>query len=191
MWLFKKKQLLPKEKIERKLPLVLVHKFDTGEVLYSYRPEDWHLICYYHEHLIKEYGNYLALYTKTKEAVNLSLDEIIKASNEIMNTKDIITNASNINKIAEYLKNQSQSLSKGESELKEILFCMFFILGDEPELTYNEHFNKRKLELINSNPSLKANLFFYLDETTRTIASSFNLSTKDALKEINLLSHFL
>ena len=143
------------------------------------------------EHLIKEYGNYLALYTKTKEAVNLSLDEIIKASNEILNTKDIITNASNINKIAEYLKNQPQSLTKGESELKEILFCMFFILGDEPELTYNEHFNKRKLELINSNPALKTNLFFYLDETTRTIANSFNLSTKDALTEINLLSHFL
>lgn len=191
MWLFKKKQLLPKEKIERKLPLVLVHKFDTGEELYSYRPEDWHLICYYHEHLIKEYGNYLAQYSMTKEVVNLSLDEIIKASNEILNTKDIITNATNINKIAEYLKNQSQSLYKGESELKEILFCMFFILGDEPELTYNEHFNKRKIELINSNPALKANLFFYLDETTQTIANSFNLNTKDALREINLLSRFL
>lgn len=183
----KPKPQYSQQQIQRKVPLQLVYEFPTGEKLYTYRPEDLHLVCYHHEHFIKEWMNYIALYSVTKETVMASLDQIEACLDEIVERTAVGTNAAKAKTVMQFLRAQPIELAKAEQGLKEAMFCMFYILEDEPELTYNEFFNARKLELLSTVPLLKSEVFFWLGKITKDYLPTFEQNTRAHLQHLNAL----
>lgn len=149
-----KSKLFPK-KPTGSLPVDHVYTFETGERLYTYKPEDYQKIHSRYYKGVQEASNYIQTFLMTKESWRLSVKKAIEniefaltAKVEKSRTKaltDVLMMLNDFERKASGLKNADQALA-------EELFCMFYLIDDERATGYSEKHNARKIDLLQSDP---------------------------------------
>ena len=141
------------------LPLELVYTFTTGEKLFTYRSEDVSKISSRYYRAIQECVNYITTFGVTKDqwksATQLMKDRIEDAIEKGTHVKCLM----DINTSIDYFNKQIEDNRNASQVILEELFCMFFVLEQESETGYQESFNKKKKELLNSCDEVQRDFF--------------------------------
>lgn len=159
----KKKEVKP---YERKLPLIHVDTFPSGEKIYTYRTEDLHHISFRHYQAISEINAYLSAFGQLpyewKIALKESKDEVFRG---LSNPKKAHEALHEIGKRIDHFETLTQGLRDTNTELEDEMLCMFYVLENENELGHDRIMNEKKKELFRQNPSMRA---FFLSNLPKT-----------------------
>lgn len=173
--------------INRKLPLIFVHRFPNGESLYTYRPEDYTEIAYRHYEQITELQRYIQAFGLTPFEFNAGLEQLREQSKAALDGKDKTEAILQTIRFCDHFQKRAKELKTNLEALNEMTFCMFYVLEDEPPCTWSPVHNERKLQLLKENPDVRAFFFTIL----QSFSSSFShMSAKDTaalLKELEQL----
>ena len=164
-----------RKKIQKvKEGMILAHTFKSGERLWTYREDKIQFVCIAHENQTNEYKNFLMVLNQSLHESKILASKIVQNMENILNGDDRVKNATETITLVNYQLSLPRKITEIENELKEVLFCMFFVTDDEVPYTYNEFENAKKIRLLNENLEQKAKFFFALTDTARALITTFN-----------------
>ena len=164
-----------RKKIQKvKEGMILAHTFKSGERLWTYPEDKIQFVCIAHENQTNEYKNFLMVLNQSLHESKILASKIVQNMENILNGEDRVKNATETITLVNYQLSLPRKITEIENELKEVLFCMFFVTDDEVPYTYNEFENAKKIRLLNENLEQKAKFFFALTDTARALIDTFN-----------------
>ena len=164
-----------RKKIQKvKEGMILAHTFKSGERLWTYPEDKIQFVCIAHENQTNEYKNFLMVLNQSLHESKILASKIVQNMENILNGEDRVKNATETITLVNYQLSLPRKITEIENELKEVLFCMFFVTDDEVPYTYNEFENAKKIRLLNENLEQKAKFFFALTDTARALITTFN-----------------
>ena len=164
-----------RKKIQKvKEGMILAHTFKSGERLWTYPEDKIQFVCIAHENQTNEYKNFLMVLNQSLHESKILASKIVQNMENILNGEDRVKNATETITLVNYQLSLPRKITEIENELKEVLFCMFFVTDDEVPYTYNEFENAKKIRLLNENLEQKAKFFFALTDTARALIVTFN-----------------
>ena len=170
----------------RELPLVFVHQFKTGEKIFTYRQEDWGKVSSRYYRNIQEATNYLQTFALTKneweKAIFACKDIILSVMDASVESKNKAL--MDINSTFDYFVTKTTGLKNANETILELMYCMFYVLEDERETGYSEVNNKRKLELLNSEPEMRD---FFLSSLKNVSQGLLPTTREDTLALLNMM----
>ena len=173
-----------RKKDSRKIPLIHVHTFKSGEKLYTYSKEYYGSIASRHYYALNEALNYITMYGADKKTVEKFFDTILDKNKQVISGINILDNALSINTLIEFQKSYIFGKTSLQLKYQEMLFCMFYLLEDEIEGGYSDVFNEKKLSLINKDQEMR-DVFF---SSVQTIAKDLDIileqNTEQMIKDI-------
>ena len=164
-----------RKKIQKvKEGMVLAHTFKSGERLWTYPEDKIQFVCIAHENQTNEYKNILMVLNQSLHESKILASKIVQNMENILSGDNVVKNATETITLVNYQLSLPRKITEIENELKEVLFCMFFVTDDEVPYTYNEFENAKKIRLLNENLEQKAKFFFALTDTARALIDTFN-----------------
>ena len=164
-----------RKKIQKvKEGMVLAHTFKSGERLWTYPEDKIQFVCIAHENQTNEYKNFLMVLNQSLHESKILASKIVQNMENILSGDNVVKNATETITLVNYQLSLPRKITEIENELKEVLFCMFFVTDDEVPYTYNEFENAKKIRLLNENLEQKAKFFFALTDTARALIATFN-----------------
>lgn len=164
-----------RKKIQKvKEGMVLAHTFKSGERLWTYPEDKIQFVCIAHENQTNEYKNFLMVLNQSLHESKILASKIVQNMENILNGDNVVKNATETITLVNYQLSLPRKITEIENELKEVLFCMFFVTDDEVPYTYNEFENAKKIRLLNEDLEQKAKFFFALTDTARALIDTFN-----------------
>lgn len=164
-----------RKKIQKvKEGMILAHTFKSGERLWTYREDKIQFVCIAHENQTNEYKNFLMVLNQSLHESKILASKIVQNMENILSGDNVVKNATETITLVNYQLSLPRKITEIENELKEVLFCMFFVTDDEVPYTYNEFENAKKIRLLNENLEQKAKFFFALTDTARALITTFN-----------------
>ena len=164
-----------RKKIQKvKEGMVLAHTFKSGERLWTYPEDKIQFVCIAHENQTNEYKNFLMVLNQSLHESKILASKIVQNMENILSGDNVVKNATETITLVNYQLSLPRKITEIENELKEVLFCMFFVTDDEVPYTYNEFENAKKIRLLNENLEQKAKFFFALTDTARALIVTFN-----------------
>lgn len=164
-----------RKKIQKvKEGMVLAHTFKSGERLWTYPEDKIQFVCIAHENQTNEYKNFLMVLNQSLHESKILASKIVQNMENILSGDNVVKNATETITLVNYQLSLPRKITEIENELKEVLFCMFFVTDDETPYTYNEFENAKKIRLLNENLEQKAKFFFALTDTARALIDTFN-----------------
>ena len=164
-----------RKKIQKvKEGMILAHTFKSGERLWTYREDKIQFVCIAHENQTNEYKNFLMVLNQSLHESKILASKIVQNMENILSGDNVVKNATETITLVNYQLSLPRKITEIENELKEVLFCMFFVTDDEVPYTYNEFENAKKIRLLNENLEQKAKFFFFLTDTARALIDTFN-----------------
>ena len=164
-----------RKKIQKvKEGMILAHTFKSGERLWTYPEDKIQFVCIAHENQTNEYKNFLMVLNQSLHESKILASKIVQNMENILSGDNVVKNATETITLVNYQFSLPRKITEIENELKEVLFCMFFVTDDEVPYTYNEFENAKKIRLLNENLEQKAKFFFALTDTARALIDTFN-----------------
>lgn len=164
-----------RKKIQKvKEGMVLAHTFKSGERLWTYPEDKIQFVCIAHENQTNEYKNFLMVLNQSLHESKILASKIVQNMENILSGDNVVKNATETITLVNYQLSLPRKITEIENELKEVLFCMFFVTDDEVPYTYNEFENAKKIRLLNEDLEQKAKFFFALTDTARALIDTFN-----------------
>ena len=164
-----------RKKIQKvKEGMILAHTFKSGERLWTYPEDKIQFVCIGHENQTNEYKNFLMVLNQSLHESKILASKIVQNMENILSGDNVVKNATETITLVNYQLSLPRKITEIENELKEVLFCMFFVTDDEVPYTYNEFENAKKIRLLNENLEQKAKFFFALTDTARALIDTFN-----------------
>ncbi len=164
-----------RKKIQKvKEGMILAHTFKSGERLWTYPEDKIQFVCIAHENQTNEYKNFLMVLNQSLHESKILASKIVQNMENILSGDNVVKNATETITMVNYQLSLPRKITEIENELKEVLFCMFFVTDDEVPYTYNEFENAKKIRLLNENLEQKAKFFFALTDTARALIATFN-----------------
>lgn len=164
-----------RKKIQKvKEGMILAHTFKSGERLWTYREDKIQFVCIAHENQTNEYKNFLMVLNQSLHESKILASKIVQNMENILSGDNVVKNATETITLVNYQLSLPRKITEIENELKEVLFCMFFVTDDEVPYTYNEFENAKKIRLLNEDLEQKAKFFFALTDTARALITTFN-----------------
>ena len=164
-----------RKKIQKvKEGMILAHTFKSGERLWTYPEDKIQFVCIAHENQTNEYKNFLMVLNQSLHESKILASKIVQNMENILSGDNVVKNATETITLVNYQLSLPRKITEIENELKEVLFCMFFVTDDEVPYTYNEFENAKKIRLLNENLEQKAKFFFALTDTARALITTFN-----------------
>ena len=164
-----------RKKIQKvKEGMILAHTFKSGERLWTYREDKIQFVCIAHENQTNEYKNFLMVLNQSLHESKILASKIVQNMENILSGDNVVKNATETITLVNYQLSLPRKITEIENELKEVLFCMFFVTDDEVPYTYNEFENAKKIRLLNEDLEQKAKFFFALTATARALIDTFN-----------------
>jgi len=164
-----------RKKIQKvKEGMVLAHTFKSGERLWTYPEDKIQFVCIAHENETNEYKNFLMVLNQSLHESKILASKIVQNMENILNGDNVVKNATETITLVNYQLSLPRKITEIENELKEVLFCMFFVTDDEVPYTYNEFENAKKIRLLNEDLEQKAKFFFALTDTAKALIATFN-----------------
>ena len=164
-----------RKKIQKvKEGMVLAHTFKSGERLWTYPEDKIQFVCIAHENETNEYKNFLMVLNQSLHESKILASKIVQNMENILSGDNVVKNATETITLVNYQLSLPRKITEIENELKEVLFCMFFVTDDEVPYTYNEFENAKKIRLLNEDLEQKAKFFFALTDTARALINTFN-----------------
>jgi hypothetical protein len=164
-----------RKKIQKvKEGMILAHTFKSGERLWTYPEDKIQFVCIAHENQTNEYKNFLMVLNQSLHESKILASKIVQNMENILSGDNVVKNATETITLVNYQLSLPRKITEIENELKEVLFCMFFVTDDEVPYTYNEFENAKKIRLLNENLEQKAKFFFALTDTARALIVTFN-----------------
>ena len=164
-----------RKKIQKvKEGMVLAHTFKSGERLWTYPEDKIQFVCIAHENQTNEYKNFLMVLNQSLHESKILASKIVQNMENILSGDNVVKNATETITLVNYQLSLPRKITEIENELKEVLFCMFFVTDDEVPYTYNEFENAKKIRLLNEDLEQKAKFFFALTATARALIDTFN-----------------
>ena len=157
------KAILFPPKVERESKLQLVHTFSNGQTLWTYTEENFLNISSRYYSAIQIEMVHLEILHQTKaqwkSAVELCNNGITDLLLNIDDKKRVVNGLTELKTMFHNFDASLKDIKSSSQRVIEMMFCMFFLLGDEKEFGYNEAKNAEKLRLINDDLVAKE-LFF-------------------------------
>ena len=164
-----------RKKIQKvKEGMILAHTFKSGERLWTYPEDKIQFVCIAHENQTNEYKNFLMVLNQSLHESKILASKIVQNMENILSGDNVVKNATETITLVNYQLSLPRKITEIENELKEVLFCMFFVTDDEVPYTYNEFENAKKIRLLNENLEQKAKFFFALTDTAKALIATFN-----------------
>ena len=164
-----------RKKIQKvKEGMILAHTFKSGERLWTYPEDKIQFVCIAHENETNEYKNFLMVLNQSLHESKILASKIVQNMENILSGDNVVKNATETITLVNYQLSLPRKITEIENELKEVLFCMFFVTDDEVPYTYNEFENAKKIRLLNENLEQKAKFFFALTDTALALITTFN-----------------
>lgn len=164
-----------RKKIQKvKEGMILAYTFKSGERLWTYPEDKIQFVCIAHENQTNEYKNFLMVLNQSLHESKILASKIVQNMENILSGDNVVKNATETITLVNYQLSLPRKITEIENELKEVLFCMFFVTDDEVPYTYNEFENAKKIRLLNENLEQKAKFFFALTDTARALIATFN-----------------
>lgn len=164
-----------RKKIQKvKEGMVLAHTFKSGERLWTYPEDKIQFVCIAHENQTNEYKNFLMVLNQSLHESKILASKIVQNMENILSGDNVVKNATETITLVNYQLSLPRKITEIENELKEVLFCMFFVTDDEVPYTYNEFENAKKIRLLNEDLEQKAKFFFALTDTAKALIATFN-----------------
>ena len=164
-----------RKKIQKvKEGMILAHTFKSGERLWTYPEDKIQFVCIAHENQTNEYKNFLMVLNQSLHESKILASKIVQNMENILSGDNVVKNATETITLVNYQLSLPRKITEIENELKDVLFCMFFVTDDEVPYTYNEFENAKKIRLLNENLEQKAKFFFALTDTARALIDTFN-----------------
>ena len=164
-----------RKKIQKvKEGMILAHTFKSGERLWTYPEDKIQFVCIAHENQTNEYKNFLMVLNQSLHESKILASKIVQNMENILSGDNVVKNATETITLVNYQQLWRLFVLLKGNELKEVLFCMFFVTDDEVPYTYNEFENAKKIRLLNENLEQKAKFFFALTDTARALINTFN-----------------
>ena len=164
-----------RKKIQKvKEGMILAHTFKSGERLWTYPEDKIQFVCIAHENQTNEYKNFLMVLNQSLHESKILASKIVQNMENILNGDNVVKNATETITLVNYQLSLPRKITEIENELKEVLFCMFFVTDDEVPYTYNEFENAKKIRLLNEDLEQKAKFFFALTATAKALIATFN-----------------
>ena len=164
-----------RKKIQKvKEGMILAHTFKSGERLWTYPEDKIQFVCIAHENQTNEYKNFLMVLNQSLHESKILASKIVQNMENILSGDNVVKNATETITLVNYQLSLPRKITEIENELKEVLFCMFFVTDDEVPYTYNEFENAKKIRLLNEDLEQKAKFFFALTATARALIDTFN-----------------
>ena len=164
-----------RKKIQKvKEGMILAYTFKSGERLWTYPEDKIQFVCIAHENQTNEYKNFLMVLNQSLHESKILASKIVQNMENILSGDNVVKNATETITMVNYQLSLPRKITEIENELKEVLFCMFFVTDDEVPYTYNEFENAKKIRLLNENLEQKAKFFFALTDTARALIDTFN-----------------
>ena len=154
--------------------MVLKNTYKNGERLWTYPEDKIQFVCIAHENQTNEYKNFLMVLNQSLHESKILASKIVQNMENILSGDNVVKNATETITLVNYQLSLPRKITEIENELKEVLFCMFFVTDDEVPYTYNEFENAKKIRLLNENLEQKAKFFFALTDTARALITTFN-----------------
>ena len=157
------KAILFPPKVERVSQLEWVHTFKDGQTLLTYKQDNFLNISSRHYSAIMTEMVHLEVLHQTKaqwrSAVELCNNGITDLLLHIDDKKRVVNGLTELKTMFHNFDASLKDIKSSSQRVIEMMFCMFFLLGDEEEFGYNEAKNAEKLKLINEDPVAK-DIFF-------------------------------
>ena len=164
-----------RKKIQKvKEGMILAYTFKSGERLWTYPEDKIQFVCIAHENQTNEYKNFLMVLNQSLHESKILASKIVQNMENILSGDNVVKNATETITLVNYQLSLPRKITEIENELKEVLFCMFFVTDDEVPYTYNEFENAKKIRLLNEDLEQKAKFFFALTDTARALIDTFN-----------------
>ena len=164
-----------RKKIQKvKEGMILAHTFKSGERLWTYPEDKIQFVCIAHENQTNEYKNFLMVLNQSLHESKILASKIVQNMENILSGDNVVKNATETITLVNYQLSLPRKITEIENELKEVLFCMFFVTDDEVPYTYNEFENAKKIRLLNEDLEQKAKFFFALTDTAKALIATFN-----------------
>ncbi len=157
------RQILFPPKVERESKLQLVHTFSNGQTLWTYTEDNFLNISSRYYSAIQIEMVHLEILHQTKAQWRAGVDACNNAITDLLlnidDKKKVVERVSEIKTMFHNFDLSIKDIKSSSQRVIEMMFCMFFLLGDEKEFGYNEAKNEEKLKLIHSDLYAKE-LFF-------------------------------
>ena len=164
-----------RKKIQKvKEGMILAYTFKSGERLWTYPEDKIQFVCIAHENQTNEYKNFLMVLNQSLHESKILASKIVQNMENILSGDNVVKNATETITLVNYQLSLPRKITEIENELKEVLFCMFFVTDDEVPYTYNEFENAKKIRLLNEDLEQKAKFFFALTDTAKALIATFN-----------------
>jgi hypothetical protein len=174
--LFRKKDL-------RKIPLIHVHTFKTGEKLFTYSKEHYGTIASRYWYALNRALNYITMYGQDEQAVKKYFEIVQTNVKQILDGVNVQDSALAINTLTEFQKQYVFDKTALQFKYQEILFTMFYLLDEEIEGGYNDAFNAKKLELINKDSKMRDVFFSSVQTIAKDLDIILQTNTEEMIKQ--------
>lgn len=164
---------------KREFPVIYVYTFQTGERLYTYKPEDYGKIGSRYNRNIQEATNYLQTFALTEKEWGAAI-VALKDNNRkaIRGEMDMVEALMDANSTYDWFLSKVNGLKNANETILEFIFCMFYLLEDERATGYNKAYNDKKIALLNTEPEMRD---FFLDSLKQNIKTFLPTSKEDTL----------
>ena len=182
-----------RKKDSRKIPLIHVHTFKTGEKLYTYSQENYGAIAPRYYKAVNIALNYITMYNADEQTVKAFFDKMLSSNNSqlellyqckksfsIAVIDEIISLVLANRTLIEFQKAYIFDKTSMHLIYQEMLFKMFYLLDDEIEGGYNIALNEKKMELINKDETQR-DVFF---SSVNTIAENLGISFENVTQQV-------
>ncbi len=176
--------IFKRNKVQRKLSLIHVHTFATGEKLYTYKEEDWGNISSRYYRGIQEYAKYIHSFNLTKNEWESAVDNCLNICVNAVQKKNNVEDIMQVHNSLLWFKDKMNGIKTANEAELEFIFCMFFVLEDEVETGYSPIHNEKKIELLNQNLELRD---FFLQKVKQIAKDLLQRSREDTLKSLILM----
>jgi hypothetical protein len=176
--------IFKRNKVQRKLSLIHVHTFATGEKLYTYKEEDWGNISSRYYRGMQEYAKYIHSFNLTKNEWESAVDNCLNICVNAVQKKNNVEDIMQVHNSLLWFKDKMNGIKTANEAELEFIFCMFFVLEDEVETGYSPIHNEKKIELLNQNLELRD---FFLQKVKQIAKDLLTRSREDTLKSLILM----
>jgi len=176
--------IFKRNKVQRKLSLIHVHTFATGEKLYTYKEEDWGNISSRYYRGIQEYAKYIHSFNLTKNEWESAVDNCLNICVNAVQKKNNVEDIMQIHNSLTWFKDKMKGIKTANEAELEFIFCMFFVLEDEVETGYSPIHNEKKIELLNQNLELRD---FFFQKVKQTAKDLLQHSREDTLRSLVMM----
>lgn len=176
--------IFKRNKVQRKLSLIHVHTFATGEKLYTYKEEDWGNISSRYYRGMQEYAKYIHSFNLTKNEWESAVDNCLNICVNAVQKKNNVEDIMQVHNSLLWFKDKMNGIKTANEAELEFIFCMFFVLEDEVETGYSPIHNEKKIELLNQNLELRD---FFLQKVKQIAKDLLQRSREDTLKSLILM----